>query len=40
MVYRREEEEVLEGFIYSVELWSESCREKGVDFIVSESHNE
>jgi hypothetical protein len=30
VVCRREEEEGLERFIYSVELWSESCREKGV----------
>jgi hypothetical protein len=30
VVCRREEEEVAERFIYSVELWSETCREKGV----------
>jgi hypothetical protein len=36
----REEKEVLGKFIYSVELWSESCREKGVRFIVGESYNE
>jgi hypothetical protein len=30
VVCRREEEEGLERFIYSVELWSQSCREKGV----------
>jgi hypothetical protein len=36
----REEKEVLGRFLYSVELWSESCREKGVRFIVSGSYNE
>jgi hypothetical protein len=35
VVCRREEEEGLERFIYSVELRSEGCREKGVRVVVS-----